>query len=141
MDPNTRVLPITRNSLITRLKLLRGLWVNTDDNALAEAVNGLYKTELIYSQPRSSLTEVESATMNWVHRWNYERLHEALRDKSPTEIIDKYNQAQVSELPPYKKRNKTQDASHLGRWRNWSCCLARLRRRILLHLSNCGREC
>lgn len=38
--------------------------------------------------------------MNWVHWWNYERLHEALRYKSPTEIIDKYNQAQVSELPP-----------------------------------------
>ena len=38
------------------------------DNALAEAVNGLYKTELIYSQPSwAGMAEVEFATMNWVH--------------------------------------------------------------------------
>lgn len=36
-------------------------------NALAETVNGLYKTELIYRQPVwRSLFEVEFATMNWV---------------------------------------------------------------------------
>lgn len=29
------------------------------DNALAEIVNGLYKSELIYSQSWASLTEVE----------------------------------------------------------------------------------
>lgn len=32
------------------------------DNALAESVNGLYKAELIYSQPWASLTEVEFAS-------------------------------------------------------------------------------
>ncbi|MEW6881044.1 integrase core domain-containing protein [Trueperella pyogenes] len=37
------------------------------DNALADAVNGLYKAELIYSQTWESLTEVEFATMNWVY--------------------------------------------------------------------------
>lgn len=37
-------------------------------NALAETVNGLYKTELMYSQPAwAGLTEVELAAMNWVH--------------------------------------------------------------------------
>lgn len=56
------------------------------DNALAETVNGLYKTELIYSQPAwASLTEVEFATMNWVHWWNTGRLHEGLGYRTPAE--------------------------------------------------------
>lgn len=68
------------------------------DNALVEAVNGLYKAELIYCQPWVSLTKVESATLNWVHWWNHERFHEALGYNSPAQIIDMYNQARVSEL-------------------------------------------
>ena len=48
------------------------------DNALAEAVNGLYKAELIYPQgPWTSVGEVELATLRWVHWWNTKRLHEA----------------------------------------------------------------
>lgn len=70
------------------------------DNALAEAVNGLYKAELIYSHPWASLTEVEFATMNWVHWWNNERLHEALGYHTPADIIDMYNQTRVSKLTP-----------------------------------------
>ena len=70
------------------------------DNALAEAINGLYKAELIYSHPWASLTEVEFATMNWVHWWNNERLHEALGYRTPADIIDMYNQTRVSELTP-----------------------------------------
>ncbi|MCI6585032.1 MAG: IS3 family transposase, partial [Mobiluncus sp.] len=70
------------------------------DNALAETVNGLYKTELIYSQPWASLTEVEFATLNWVYWWNNERLHESLGYCTPAEIIDMYNQTRVSELTP-----------------------------------------
>ena len=70
------------------------------DNALAEAVNGLYKSELIYSQSWACLTEVEFATMNWVHWWNNERLHEALGYRTPADIIDRYNQTRVSELTP-----------------------------------------
>lgn len=49
------------------------------DNALAETVNGLYKAELIYSKRIwESVSEVELATMGWVHWWNTARLHEAL---------------------------------------------------------------
>mgnify|MGYP005797010017 FL=1 len=41
------------------------------DNALAETVNGLYQTELIYARPAwTTVTEVEFETMNWVHWWN-----------------------------------------------------------------------
>lgn len=58
------------------------------DNALAEAVNGLYKTELIYGPdqgPWRSVEEVELATLSWVHWYNTERLHGYLGDIPPNE--------------------------------------------------------
>lgn len=45
------------------------------DNALAESINGLYKTEVIRRLgPWRSLEAVEHATLNWVHWFNTERL-------------------------------------------------------------------
>lgn len=70
------------------------------DNALAETVNGLYKSELIYSQAWRSCTEVEWATLNWVHWWNNTRLHEALDYATPAEAIITYNQTRARELAP-----------------------------------------
>ena len=50
-------------------------------------MNGLYKTELIYSQPAwSSVTDVEFATMNWVHWWNTTRIHEGLGYRTPAQV-------------------------------------------------------
>lgn len=41
---------------------------DTYNNALAETLTGLYKTESIYARPAwPSDTEVEFQTMNWVH--------------------------------------------------------------------------
>lgn len=70
------------------------------DNALAETVNGLYKSELIYSQTWRSCTEVEWATLIWVHWWNHERLHESLGYATPEEVITAYNQTRVNEMTP-----------------------------------------
>jgi len=68
------------------------------DNALAEAVNGLYKAELIHARPAwPSVTEVEFQTMNWVDWWNNKRLHEALDYATPTEIEAAYYQSQNAE--------------------------------------------
>ncbi|MGA7271756.1 MAG: IS3 family transposase [Acidimicrobiia bacterium] len=58
------------------------------DNALAETINGLYKTELIYGPdqgPWRSIEEVELATLSWVHWYNTERLHGYLGDIPPNE--------------------------------------------------------
>ncbi|MEX0706016.1 MAG: IS3 family transposase [Nitriliruptoraceae bacterium] len=56
------------------------------DNALAEAVNALYKTELIRRQgPWKSVDDVELATLSWVTWFNTTRLHETLGDIPPTE--------------------------------------------------------
>ena len=63
------------------------------DNALAETVNGLYKTELIYPhRPWTSVGEVEIATLRWVYWWNTQRLHESLGYITPQEMEDAYYQ-------------------------------------------------
>lgn len=63
------------------------------DNALAETVNGLYKAELIHARRAwPSVTEVEFATMSWVHWWNHQRLHESLGYATPTETEHAYYQ-------------------------------------------------
>ena len=57
------------------------------DNALAEAVNGLYKAELIRKDgPWRSLEQVELATSEWVDWWNQRRLHGATGDIPPAEF-------------------------------------------------------
>jgi putative transposase len=59
------------------------------DNALAETVNGYYKTELIRGparqQPWKTVEEVELATLDWVVWHNRQRLHGYLDDLPPTE--------------------------------------------------------
>ena len=45
------------------------------DNALAETINGLYKTELIHRRaPWKTKEAVEFATLEWVHWFNHYRL-------------------------------------------------------------------
>ena len=59
------------------------------DNALAESVNGLYKSELIYNEhegPWRTVEDVELATLSWVHWWNTERLLEPIGYVPPAEF-------------------------------------------------------
>ncbi|WP_272898375.1 IS3 family transposase [Mycobacterium avium] len=56
------------------------------DNALAEAVNASYKTELINrGKPWRCIDDVELSTAEWVAWYNQERLHEALGYVPPAE--------------------------------------------------------
>jgi putative transposase len=51
------------------------------DNALAETINGLYKTELIRPRkPWRTIEEVELATAEWVDWFNHRRLYEYCGD-------------------------------------------------------------
>ena len=69
------------------------------DNALAESVNGLYKTELIYRNgPWRSLEQVELATARWVAWWNADRLHGACDDVPPAEFEAAYWQRQEAPI-------------------------------------------
>lgn len=57
------------------------------DNALAETVNGLYKTELIRRRgPWRDVDQVELATLQWVHWFNNDRLHGELGYIPPAEF-------------------------------------------------------
>ena len=63
------------------------------DNALAETVIGLYKSELIRGPrqgPRHSAADVELATLSWVHWHNHQRLHTYLGDIPPAEFEAAY---------------------------------------------------
>lgn len=61
------------------------------DNAMAEAVNGLYKTELIRrSGPWRTVEQVELATLEYVWWWNNQRLHGELDMRTPAEVEADY---------------------------------------------------
>ena len=56
------------------------------DNAAAESLNGLYKTELIYQRRTwRTFEEVEIATLEWVDWFNHRRLHSASGNIPPVE--------------------------------------------------------
>ncbi len=60
-------------------------------NALAESLNGLYKTELIRRRgPWRGLDDVEFATLEWVDWFNHRRLHGEIGMAPPAEIEDRY---------------------------------------------------
>ena len=69
------------------------------DNALAESVIGLYKTEVIRRKgPWKSLDDVEFATLDWVSWFNDQRLLGPIGDIPPVELEQMYYQNQMSGL-------------------------------------------
>ena len=69
------------------------------DNALAETIIGLYKTELIHRRgPWRHLEAVEYATLEWVEWFNYRRLLEPIGNVPPAELEATYYHA-TSQLP------------------------------------------
>lgn len=69
------------------------------DNALAESVMGLYKTELIRcSGPWRGLEPVEHATLEWVHWYNTQRLHGQLGYVPPVEFEAAFFDGQQPQL-------------------------------------------
>ena len=61
------------------------------DNAMAESVIGLFKTEVINHQgPWRTFESVEYATLVWVDWYNHERLHSSIGDVPPVEFEQAY---------------------------------------------------
>jgi transposase InsO family protein len=68
------------------------------DNAMAESVIGLFKTELHRNPaalaqngaPWRGLDDLEIATCGWVSWFNDERIHGELDDLTPAEVEDAY---------------------------------------------------
>jgi putative transposase len=62
------------------------------DNALAETIIGLYKTELIRRRgPWRGLDDVEYATLEWVDWFNHRRLLEPIGYVPPAEFEAVYH--------------------------------------------------
>ena len=60
------------------------------DNALAETINGLYKTEVIHRRSWRNLEAVELATLDWVDWFNHKRLLEPIGNIPPVEAEAAY---------------------------------------------------
>jgi len=68
------------------------------DNAMAESVIGLYKTEVIYRRgPWRGFEDVEYATLEWVAWFNTQRLLEPLGYVPPAEFEEQYHRAQATQ--------------------------------------------
>jgi len=66
------------------------------DNALAETVIGLFKTEVIHPDgPWKGFDDVEYATLEWVAWYNSQRLLEPLGYVPPAEYEEEYHRAQA----------------------------------------------
>ena len=72
-----------------------GIVGDSYDNALAESVIGLYKTEVIRRRgPWRQLEAVEFATLEWVEWFNNRRLLTSIGDVPPVEYEQQYYRAQ-----------------------------------------------
>jgi len=61
------------------------------DNALAETINGLYKTELVHRRaPWRTKESLELATLQWVHWFNHQRLLGSIGHIPPAEAEANY---------------------------------------------------
>jgi|SRR5690349_6704780 transposase InsO family protein len=69
------------------------------DNALAETIIGLYKTEVIRQQgPWRGIDAVELATLKWVDWFNHRRLLEPIGNVPPAEKEDEYYRQRESAM-------------------------------------------
>ena len=67
------------------------------DNALAESINGLYKTELVRNKgPWKGLDDLELGTLEWVDWFNNQRLYHDLGRIPPAEYEDLHYRQQHS---------------------------------------------
>ena len=71
------------------------------DNALAETIIGLYKTELIRPRgPWRNLEDIELATLEWVWWFNHHRLFEPHGHIPPAEYEELYYSSQNAPVEP-----------------------------------------
>ena len=68
------------------------------DNALAESINALFKSEVIHKDgPWKSMDSVERATLTWVDWFNHKRILESIGDLPPAEYEMLYYENESSQ--------------------------------------------
>jgi putative transposase len=75
------------------------------DNALAETIIGLYKTELIRRRgPWKGMDDVEYATLEWVDWFNHRRLLEPIGYVPPAEFEATFHREEAPSYPAARKQ-------------------------------------
>jgi putative transposase len=71
------------------------------DNAMAEALNGTFKAELIHMfGPWRTRADAEIAIYEWISWYNHDRLHTSIGDVPPAEFVAAYHAAQREQATP-----------------------------------------
>jgi putative transposase len=77
------------------------------DNALAETINGLYKTELVRNKgPWRGLDDLELATLEWVDWFNHRRIFHDLGRIPPAEFEANHYRQNVPTITPGTQTNQ-----------------------------------
>jgi transposase InsO family protein len=77
-----------------------GTVADSYDNAMAEALNGSFKAELIHRLgPWKTRAEAEIATYEWISWYNHARLHSAIGDVPPAEYEARYYASLNTQAP------------------------------------------
>lgn len=89
------------------------------DNAMAESLNGIYKTECIRLEgPWVSAVDIELATSSWVSYYNSSRLHSSLGYRSPIEYERAHYAGELTGLDeaPADGGDQAEPERHNGRY-------------------------
>jgi putative transposase len=91
------------------------------DNALAETIIGLYKTELIRRRgPWKGLDDVEYATLEWVDWFNHRRLLEPIGHIPPAELEAAFRKEEAPATPlDSSNRASNEPGAIQVHWRLW----------------------
>ena len=95
---------------------------DSHDNALAEAINGLYKAEVIHRcGPWKTREAVELATLKWVSWFNNKRLLEPIGYIQPAVAEGDYwrQNAPVTSTTKPARAAAHQEGGTMGTWPNW----------------------
>jgi putative transposase len=88
------------------------------DNAMAESLNGIYKTECIRLEgPWISAVDIELATSSWISYYNSSRLHSSLDYRSPIEYEGAHYAGELtgSDETPADDSDQADNERHNGR--------------------------
>jgi putative transposase len=89
------------------------------DNAMAESLNGLYKTECIRREgPWVNAQDIELATSSWVSYYNSSRLHSSIGDRSPIEYEKAFYAGELAgpDHTPADGSHQAERERHNGRY-------------------------
>ncbi len=96
-DRGVQYRSITYGEALAESKVVASVGSRGDsyDNAMAEALNSVFKAELIDRRTWPALTDVIVETSKWIGWYNNRRLHSALGHRPPREVHQEWQMLQV----------------------------------------------